>query len=276
MDAFNAAMRALVGLLPGPLSKWHPLWGLGATALVTAVLALLVYRAVSNQAAIRRAKDRIRGHLLEVRLYRDEGAAVFRALLGMLANNAMYLLHSLLPVAFLLWPVVAILAQLNLWYGYGAPAPGDTVILKARFADALPSNSAPGLTLPAGLVLDAPPLVIPSENEVDWRLRGQKSGRFVVEVHAGGEGAAAYRKVVTFADSTAMLSPKATAEGAWQAFLFPGEAMLPKGGPIRLMEAVYRPATVRVFGRRMHWLIPFFVLTMIFAYALKGVFRVEL
>ncbi len=273
MNLFNALMRVIFAALLAPLSQVHPLWGLSLVALLTAVLALLIYRRASNQQAIRRAKDRMRGHLLEVRLYRDEGTVVARALLGMLANNARYLLHSLVPMLFLILPVLAILAQLNLWFGYRAPAPGGSVIVRAKFSGLPPPSSELRLHLPAGLLLDAPPLRIPRQNEIDWRLRAEKAGHFTLGLEVGGQP---YAKTVTFADSLARLSPKATAEGAWQAFLFPGERALPKRGPLRRLETVYRPAAVSVFGWQMHWLIPFFILTMVFAFALKGLFRVEI
>lgn len=272
MNVFNAVMRGAFAAALGPLSKAHPLWGLSAVALVTSVLALFIYRWTSNQKAIRRAKEAIRGHLLEVRLYRDEGTVVARALLGMLSNNAKYLLHSLVPVLFLILPVLAILAQLNLWLGYRAPAPGESVILRVKFAGSLPQSDV-RLALPEGLRVDAPPLRIASEKEIDWRIRGQEAGNFVVQFQMSGQR---YSKMVTFANSRSRVSPKATAEGAWQAFLFPGERTLSKGGPVRRIETVYQPAAVPVFGWRMHWLIPFFVLTMIFAFALKGFFRVEI
>jgi len=273
MNLFNALMRSLFAVLLGPLRNAHPLWGLALVALLTALLALLIYRRASNQPAIRRAKDKIRGHLLEVRLYRDDGAIVLRALLGMLANDAKYLAHSLVPMAFLILPVIAILAQLNLWYGYRAPLPGQTILLRARFSSSPPPIEDLRLSLPRNLQPDAPPLLIQSENEIDWRIRDLgPAGRFTAQLQVAGQ---TYPKSVTFSSTRALLSPKATAEGLRQAFLFPGERTLPKHGPLLSLETNYPPASVPLFGWRLHWLIPFFILTMIFAFALKGLLRVD-
>ena len=42
-----------------------------AVSLLTALLMLFVFQLTSNQAGIRRAKDRIKAHLLELRLFKD-------------------------------------------------------------------------------------------------------------------------------------------------------------------------------------------------------------
>ena len=78
----NQALNVLFDALLWPVS-WLPGSGQAAwLGLPAAVLALLVFRWVSDQAGIERAKDRIKAHLLELFLYRDDFRVSLRPICG--------------------------------------------------------------------------------------------------------------------------------------------------------------------------------------------------
>ena len=83
------------------------------TALPLTVLALLVYRWVSDQAGIVRTKDRIKAYLLELWLYKDDPRVLLGAQGRVVWHSLVYLRHALLPVAILLVPIGLLTAQVE-------------------------------------------------------------------------------------------------------------------------------------------------------------------
>ncbi len=51
---------------------------------------------------------------------------------------------------------------------------------------------------------------------------------------------------------------------------------IPAQSPIRAIRLAYPGRDVSVLGYGMNWMIPFFGLSIVFAFALKGLFKVTL
>ena len=80
-------------------------------ALPVTVFALLVFRLVSNQDAIREAKDKIKAYLLELRLFQDDLAIAVRTQGQIFRYSFLYLRAALLPAAVMFVPVLLIIFQ---------------------------------------------------------------------------------------------------------------------------------------------------------------------
>src|SRR5688572_30813388 len=90
----NAPFNALFWLV-----QWLPAeWQMVVLAVPGALFALAIYKVISNQAAIRDAKDKIIAYLLELRLFRDDLRVLLRAQGGVFASIGRYVGHSLLPM----------------------------------------------------------------------------------------------------------------------------------------------------------------------------------
>ena len=59
-------------------------------------------------------------------------------------------------------------------------------------------------------------------------------------------------------------------------FLNPVEAPLPAGAPVESIAIDYPDGDVSLLGWRMHWLVAFFILTLVFALALQRPLGVRL
>ena len=259
---FDALLRPFAGL-----SAWY---GIAVVSLLTGVIMLLIFRCTSNQRAIRRAKDRIRAHLLELRLYRDDMGVLLRAQKDILVNDLIYLGHALVPLVVMVVPVVLVLVQLNARYGYQPVRPGESVIIAAKLQPGARLDAAAKLVVPKGLRVETPPLRIPALNEVDWRVRGERPGRYEVQVLVGDQNG---EKAVTVSRGWARLT-RVVGRGFWHDLYDPGE--LPSMGPQFESIAVgYQPASLPLGRWHVHWLVAFFILSIAFGFALKGVLRVE-
>jgi len=266
-------MTAIFDILLSPFSSLSPWYGIAAVSLVTGVVMLLIFRGTSNQRAIRRAKDRIRAHLLEVRLYRDDVRVLLRAQKDILLNNLAYLGNSLVPLVVMIIPVVLILVQLNAHYGYQPLRPGESAIVAAKFARPGDLDACRlGLEVPPGLRVETPPLRIPAQSEVDWRIGAERPGRYTVRIIVG-EGSV--EKEVVVGDTHTRVSPERVGSGWWAVLMNPGEKPLPDTSAVCSITVGYQPASLPLLRWNIHWLVAFFVLSIAFGFALKGLFRVE-
>ncbi|MFQ5669042.1 MAG: hypothetical protein ACE5HD_00825 [Acidobacteriota bacterium] len=284
MSLVDAALRGLFDLLLFPF-RGLPAWvGLSVVSLAVSVGMLLVFRATSNQEKIGAVKQRIHACLFEMRLFHDDLRAILRAQAEILRHNATYIRLSLVPMLWLMAPLVLVMAQLQFHYGYSGLVPGDRAVLKVSLADdwnrrvgaadpGRPSRPLVSLEVPPGLRVETPAVWIPALNEVDWRLAAEEWGDYGVTLALGGE---TVTKRVTVSRGVRRRSPLRPARGLINQVLYPAEPPLPRGGAITAIRLQYPPAHVRIFGWQIHWMIVFFALSILFAFALRNRFGVTL
>jgi hypothetical protein len=272
MATWNHLASALFDVLLAPFG-FGPAWfDLLLWPLVAGALALLVYKHLSNQKGIERAKNRIAGHLYEIRLFRHDPIAVLVSTGKIFFRNGIYLGHNLIPLAVLLVPMLAVLAQLEANYAFDPVPVGSVELLEVRLdprTGASPRDAR--LELPEGVALDAPP-VRTADGEIFWRLRAEAPGDHVLSLHVGGEtltkGWAVggdHRKVPLKRTKT------------WDAFLYPGEPALSASSPVETIALAYPERDLGLLpGGELGILATFFGVSLLAGFALKGRFGVTL
>jgi hypothetical protein len=273
LRAFNAVSSAVFDLLLAPIGHARPWFDLLLWPLLGGVVALLVYKKVSNQAGIARAKKAISVHLLEIVLFRDDLRVVAGATARALLKNAVYVGHNVLPMIVMIGPMSVILVQLVAHYAY-APLPvGSTAVLVAELDPAVGGVSAREvqLELPPGLSLDAPP-VRSADGEIAWRLRLDAVGDHPLTVRAG-----AASEVFTVSVGGAARKVEVLATKGWEAFLYPGSPTPAADSPIRSLSIDRRTQDLGLLpggeGGILAW---FFLFSLAAGFALKDRFGVTL
>src|SRR5262249_40590516 len=84
-----------------------------AISIVIGLLMVIVFRYTSNQKAIARAKDRLKAHLLAVRLYQDQLPVVVRAYGRILRGTGSYLRLAFTPFLIAILPITFLIVQLD-------------------------------------------------------------------------------------------------------------------------------------------------------------------
>ncbi len=276
MNTFNAITSAIFGVLLAPFGvqrAWSPWADIIFWSVLGGIVALIVYKHASNQKGIAAAKNDIKVHLLEIRLYNEDILGVFTATLKILWKNALYIGHNLLPMVVMFVPMMTILFQLEATYAF-APVPVGTVeILEVQLDPAHLSVpiTAVTLELPPGLVQDAPP-VRTARGEIAWRLRTEAPGDLVVTVHVGDS---AVTKSIAVGGENRRVPVMRTK--SWEGFLYPGEEGLPSDSPVETIRWKYPERDLGWFpGGEGGILAAFFVLSIVAGLALKGLFGVTL
>jgi hypothetical protein len=83
-------------------------------------------------------------------------------------------------------------------------------------------------------------------------------------------GDAAETKSVRVVDGVVRRSPIRVGGNLLDQLLYPAEPPLPGDSAIRSISLSYPEHDVDVLGWRVNWMIVFFVLTLVFAFALRG------
>jgi len=255
-----------------PFRASRPIYGLTAISFLTGLGAVLVFGYVSNQDTMRRIKNRIQAHLLALRLFPDQLGVVSRAYGRVLRSTLAYLMYNLKPLAILMLPLVIIMVQLDLRFGYLPLQTHDSFILTAKLAapGTLDSDS---LKLPKGLTLTAPPVNIPARKEVAWRIRADEYGVFTPRVVVGGQS---FAKQVIVSKGIAPLASERGRTGIMEWFTNPVEQPLPRGGPLRSLEVNYAPRSIDLGFFATSWWVVFLAVSLVSGLILKTVLGIEI
>ncbi len=183
-----------------------PAWfTLTLLSVLLGVAALVVMRYLSNQDAIGRIKDDIKANMLAMKLYKDELAVTFRAVVRVNFGAVKLLLYMLQPMAVMVVPLMFKAAQMAVRYEWRPLHVGETGLLTVRLNDDAPADGYDmTVTTPEGVeAFDR--VRIPSKHEVVWRVRADRPGRHQLAVVAGQEE---YAKEMAVGNEAGRVSPR--------------------------------------------------------------------
>jgi len=270
MFLINRALTGLFDLLLAPFDRLPAVLGLAILALGTAIAVLLVFKWTSDQPSLTAAKRAIQAAIFEMRLFNDDLVLLFRAQGGVLRHTATYLRHSFAPTLWLLVPMMALLLHMEFRFGYSGLTVGHTALLKARLTTA----AAPvTLEAPAGIDVETDAVHFPSQREVVWRIRPRSPGSYELRVDAGG---ARSTKTVEVSDRVARRSPVRPGSHFIEQLLNPSEPPLPDATGLADITVEYPDRPFTVAGWNIGWSGVYLLLTLVFAFLLKGLFGVTI
>lgn len=289
MSVLNALLARSFDVLLMPFRQWPPIAGLAAVSLVTAVAMLLIFKRTSDQERLAAVKRQIHAAIFEIRLFNDDMRAVFRAQGEILRHNLTYLRLSMVPMLWMIVPLVLVIAQLQFHYGYDGLAPGQAVLLKAQVRESVvvSSEASPevslastadrreiaALELPPQIEAQTPAVWIPATREVIWRIAPREPGEYDLRLRVGNES---FTKSVRVSSDVVRRSPVRLEVGFLNQLLYPAEAPLPGGAALTSISLAYPERDIQILGWGVHWMIVYFVLSMLFAFALRKRFNVTL
>jgi hypothetical protein len=270
MNAFNTALSAVFDVLLAPFGHRQAWFDLLVWPLLAGIVALLVYKRLSNQAGIARAKKGIVVNLLEVVLFRDDLVGVLASTGRAMGQNLLYLGHNVLPMLVMLVPMMAMVVQLVANYARDPMPVGSVDLITARLDPGTTLKATDfRLELPDGVALDAPP-VRTADGEIVWRVRATAEGDHVLRIHAGDDVIEKRLAVGGPPRKVPVMRTK-----SWEAFLYPAEPAMPAASPLYSVDLQYPERRLRFFpdgeGGLLLW---FFVASLAAGFALKGRFGV--
>lgn len=268
-EMLGKLMDLLIGLLGG-----SSLLVMLVVSVFTSVWALLLFKAVTPQARLTAVRDHLFGHIYELGLYQDHLRVMNRIQGDLGRANRRYLMYSLPALIVLTIPMVFTLAQLNSLYQFRSFKQGETTVLSATLAEDY-AGALEGLTLETsgGVAIEVGPVRDEVSRSVAWRLRVEDQGTHPVRILDGGKELGS-RNLVVGRD---MVRLGETSNKSWvNAVLHPGAPSLPGDGPLDGITLLLPERHSHSLTLGMHWLLLFFILTMLAGLALKDFLRVSI
>ncbi len=272
MNVINGIVGRGFDLVLAPFAG-APAWGLVVVSLLSAVWALLLFRAVTPQARLAAARDRLVGHIFEMGLYQDHLRVVGRIQRDLARANLRYLATSLPALVVLLVPMLLTLGQLEARYARRPLRVGESAVLSVTLAPGAASRlDELQVVAPDGVTIEVGPVRDRGGAAAAWRVRADAPGRFALSVTLGGKAVATR----VLAAGGGLPRTAGSAETGWlHALLYPGERQLAGDGPVLQTRLRYPPRIVRYLGVELDWLVAFTLISMLGGLALKDVLKVE-
>jgi uncharacterized membrane protein (DUF106 family) len=275
MWIFNSGFGKIFDVLFLPFRSMSPWVGMILVSFLTGLLMLFVFKWTSNQAGIHKVKNRIKAHLLELRLFKDSLSQSLRSQGNILRCNLTYISFSVKPMLVMILPLILILIQLNFWFGYESLIPNESAILKIKLAeDQNPLETQIKVQPSSGLEMETAPLRIEESHEINWRFSATQPGihQFLVTIN----GETITKKVSVAQKPLSKISPIKTNQKFLDQVMYPAESPIKRHVPVQTIEIQYPGKSMNLFGWNIHWIIAYFALSIIFGFAFKGVFKVQI
>jgi hypothetical protein len=246
------------------------LWVL-AISIVIGFLMVIVFRYTSDQKAIGRAKDRLKAHLLAVRLFQDQLPVVMRAYGKILRGTGSYLRLTFTPFLIAILPITFLIVQLDRYFGWMPLQPAQTFLVEARIDDSAALNETL-LQLPPELSSSAPAVHIPKEKKVVWRVAAERAGHYDIQIAAAGQTVS---KQVVVAPGLARVSPVRLKDNFWERMFTSGEPALADNSPVQSIAINYPPREIRFAWMDWNWIVLFFVVSLIAGFIFKSALGIQ-
>ncbi len=173
-------------------------------------------------------------------------------------------------------PVSIIIIYTSTRYEYRPLRPGESAVVKINLSK---ENMLSGrnieiaLSVPLGLKIETPPLRLNGSSEIYWRVMAESEGVYDILFHGSD---IEVKKKVFVAHKTARLASETYKGGIVNSFFNPGEPPLAEDAALDSIRVSYPSAKIRLFGYSVHWLILFFIFTLIFGFILMKPLNVRI
>jgi uncharacterized membrane protein (DUF106 family) len=241
-------------------------------SLVVGLLMVLLFGYTSDQKAIGVAKDQLKAHLLAVRLYRDQIPVVMGSYGKILRGTGRYLKLAFKPLLYVIIPITLLIVQIDRYLG-ATPIPPNTPFLLTVHTTGGDALNDATLELPPEITMSAPPVHLPPENEIVWRLVGSKEGKYEVKIVAGGQSVA---KVVCVGGDMPRISTVRLRGHFWERMFSSAEPALAEDSPIESISINYPDRNIEVAGYAMNWIWLFFILSMVAGFIFKELLGIKI
>jgi hypothetical protein len=115
------------------------------------------------------------------------------------------------------------------------------------------------------------PVRVPSKREVVWVVKARENGAHRLSFRAGDQ---AITKEIAIGDGFMRISPRRPGSDWYDALLNPAEPTLSPSSPVQSAEVEYPDRASWTSGTD-HWVLYWFVVSMIAAFCVKPVFNVN-
>lgn len=271
IQAINYVLTCGMDILLYPFRSISPFWGLLFLSVLMSVLVLYIYKWVSSPRLIKTTKNRIKAHILAIRLYKDLWKVILTSFVKSLYYTVKYFLLNIGPVLIILPILFPLFVQMDIRYGMQPYSVGQSIVVKAKFNTGIEGKSIE-LLGDSHYRMVMKPVYIRALNEVDWKLEAKQGGAAAIKIKVDGE---VYEKGIVVGSSLGAMSDRRMQVSSLGHFIYPVEKLLPKNGVLESITVHYPGREITFLGISAHWLVFNIILVVIIVLALRKRFGVE-
>jgi hypothetical protein len=249
MDALNGIVTKIFDLILTPLETMGREVAMIVMGGIFGILALIVFKHISSQKGIKAAKDKIKGHMIAIRIYQNDLAVVGSSVGKVLLRNVQYVGLNFAPFIPLAIPFVFVIAQMVVRYSFD-PLPvvavedvdemlaGQGTELRIEFkGDQKKRASELEVVLPEGLVATSPLVRVGAAGLAFIEFVATAPGEHVVELRFP-DGTSYEKTIVAGEVPTRTMQPERVS-GMLSAALWPAEDSFDSASPIAHLAFAY-------------------------------------
>ncbi len=271
--AITGAVSWVFDLLMAPFAS-APALGMIFISAITAVWALLLFKAVTPQDRLQVTRDKLFGHIYEMGLYQDHLGILSRIQGDLAKANLRYLGFTLPALVALTIPMILTLGQLEGRYAQRPLQVGEETVLTINVSsDERASLQDIRLETPTGVEVAAGPVRNERAGTLSWRLLATAEGthelRFLRdESLIGSNELMVGQGLPRLHDSN-----ENTALGI---LLYPGAPDMSASAGLTGLKIQWPDRETRYLGLEMNWLVAFMVFSLLAGLLLKDLLKVSL
>lgn len=252
-------------------------------SILSAIIILPLYKIISNQKKIKYHKNRIFGNLLQMSLYKDKLNVLFQSLLLILKHNVLYIAHSFIPFLIIAIPIILLTIQVNNRCGYQPIEVNRSFIIQADIqAKSIKENTTSILdkiycTTSPGIIIETPALRIENERKIFWKAKIDKinqSHSSFIRIGIQGNDNFIEKQIVT--DHHKRFIPVKAKWSILEGYLNSAEGFFNDDALLDRVTIDYKRASYIFFLWEVDAIILYFIITLIFVFVFKGVFKVRI
>ena len=276
MNAINGAVSALFDLVLTPLELLGVPLTLILVSGVFGILALIAFKYISYQRGIKAAKDKIKGHMIAIRIYQDDLAVVGKSVGSVLLRNFQYLGLNFGPFVPLAIPFVFVVAQMVVRFGF-APVPvtpdpttlmpGKGTMVRVELSEGHERDvSGLSVEIPDGLVATSKLVRVPARGLAFQEVAAVRPGSYELAFTLP-DGTRETKQLVAGDEPTRTMQPERV-KSFFGAMLWPAEAAFASSSPFERIRFEYPESDLGWMpGGPVGILIVFVVASMAFGFA---------
>jgi hypothetical protein len=287
MNTTNRIVSALFDVLVLPFEWMGDIVALIAISGVFGILALLLFKRISWQAGIKATKDKIKGHMIAIRIYQDDLRIVFGSVLKVVGRNFQYLALNFGPILPLFVPFVLIAAQLVVRYAFDplpvveesvarARLPGRGTMLEVRLKHGRESEVRDlDVQFPAHLLALSPVGRNARDGLAVVEFAAVAPGTGDIQLVIGGSPVGS-KTVVAGAEAPPKMQPERVSS-FFASWLWPAEPTFPPDSPIESVKFAYPERSLGILpGGPVGVLLVFFLASIVFGIAILKPLNIQI
>ncbi len=272
MGTLNRILTVLFDAIYAPLNPLPRWFSLTLLSVVAGIVALVVVKYTSNQAAIARIKDDTKANMLAIKLFKDDLRVMFGAQ-GRLIWAALRMLYRMVPPLLVMGiPFVLTAAQMGLRYQWRPLKVGEEILVTAKLQPNAPlSNFDLSIPDPNGFeIFDRVRAV--SDASVTWRLRAKTAGLHTIAITNGPE---TFTKALAVGEDIPRVSPVRPGSDWGERLFYPAEVSFPPSSPVQSIRLEPYPEREAWYAGADWWLVWFLVVSIVGALIFKPILKVK-